>query len=102
MPEHFRRRHCRASALHLHGRMAAAVIGFAGVVLSSKASNSPTTISRGSTAEMVAERDARPQVPDVHIDGERTRQGANVELTLDSRRNTRRRASRPPRRRDSC
>ena len=70
-----------------HGRMAAAVIGFAGVDSQGLEGIELAYDGylRGPTAEMAVERDARGRkFLTSGIDGERTRQGANVELTLDS------------------
>jgi len=79
MPEHRR--------FYPHGRMAAAVIGFAGIDSQGLEGIELAYDGylRGPTAEMAVERDARGRkFLTSGIDGERTRQGANVELTLDS------------------
>jgi cell division protein FtsI (penicillin-binding protein 3) len=70
-----------------HGRMAASVIGFAGIDSQGLEGIELAYDGylHGPTAELAVERDARGRkflAPG--IEGERTRQGANVELTLDS------------------
>jgi cell division protein FtsI (penicillin-binding protein 3) len=70
-----------------HGRMAAAVIGFAGVDSQGLEGIELAYDGylRGPTAEMAFERDARGRKFLISgLEGERTRQGANVVLTLDS------------------
>ncbi len=70
-----------------HGRMAAAVIGFAGIDSQGLEGIELAYDGylRGPTAEMAVERDARGRkFLAAGIDGERARQGANVVLTLDS------------------
>ncbi|MET0151091.1 MAG: penicillin-binding protein [Candidatus Binatia bacterium] len=70
-----------------HGRMAASVIGFAGIDSQGLEGIELAYDGylRGPTGEMAVERDARGRkFLAAGIDGDRARQGANVVLTLDS------------------